>query len=121
MSGVFSFRPFKGNVIAVCLCMLAFAFAMEAKLAWYGPAGGPGSDIRAAKACPTKLLQIVARGTSTPKPVLHEVHSAFLGRCARLCLPAAKVLDRGAASIERPFILLPLSGSNLFFRPPPAI
>lgn len=48
-------------LLASSLCLLALAFAVEAKIAWFGPAVGPGSELRAAKALPSDLLRIVER------------------------------------------------------------
>lgn len=56
MAGVPTSWSFRRTALALGLRILAFGFAMEAKLACYCPAGGSGSDIVAAKARPALSL-----------------------------------------------------------------
>ncbi len=52
MAGFLAFPKMRRNTLALGLCVLAVLFALEAKTAWYGPANGPGSDVRSQKALP---------------------------------------------------------------------
>jgi hypothetical protein len=119
MSGVFASRPFKRNVLAICLCLLAFAFAVEAKAAWYGPDGCAGYDIRAAKACPAKLPQVVAHGISAPGTLHPEIHLVFLAEAARTSLLSGNLLGRVVATTHPVASFSPYFNTSLFFRPPP--
>ena len=119
MSGVSPLRQINRNALALCMCLLAFAFAVEAKIAWYGPPRGPGSAVRAEKAQPVKLPEVVAHGVPTPNPIHPEAHSSLLGKIAPPSLGNAQVLVRAVASIDHPSSVSPYLGCNLFFRPPP--
>lgn len=60
------------------LCLLAMAFAMEAKMAWYHPAGGEFRDISSAKALPINDQQLVLHGISTPDSMHPQIADATL-------------------------------------------
>jgi hypothetical protein len=102
------------------LCLLAFGFAMEAKLACYSSAGGPGCDIVAAKARPADLPEVVLRGVYAPNSADSQMLLVFLA-----ALTAAS-LWKANALLERIVVYSHLSVScaayfspALFFRPPP--
>src|ERR1039458_3665322 len=82
MSGVSTARPLRRNLLAVCLCFLAFAFAIEAKWAWYGPQGGPVSDVSAAKARPAEVPDVVVHGVPAPDLVNLQIPYALLATFA---------------------------------------
>jgi hypothetical protein len=92
---------------------------MEAKLAWYGPAGGSGRDIVAAKALPADLPVVVRRGVPAPGPI--HAQTVFM-----LAAFAAAFLYKADALRGRNTVYARLSVSSaayfspsLFFRPPP--
>jgi len=120
MAGVPTSRTLRRTVLALGLCLLAFAFAMEAKLAGYSPAGGSGSDIAAAKARPADLPEIVAHGVPAPDPVdaltLFFVLAAWTGASLWKtdALPGRKIALPCRSVSSAAFF-----SSNLFFRPPP--
>lgn len=121
--------PALGRVLLACsLCLLAFAFAMEAKMAWYAPALGPTRDISAAKAwpadTPTSALQRAHIGDAVAPP------SSFtaLPALAAFLLTAAVAMAAAGASETRllarnavPVSCRPHFSPLLFFRPPPAL
>lgn len=74
-SAAFSARS--RTLLAISLCVLALAFAMEAKTAWYGPAGQE-SGISSAKALPIDSPKLVQHGVSAPAPVHSEIAFALL-------------------------------------------
>jgi hypothetical protein len=55
-------------IFALGLCILAFSFAMEAKLAWYGSEDGPVLSVSAAKALPADIPSLVQHGASSSAP-----------------------------------------------------
>ena len=55
-------------LFAGILCLLATAFAVEAKIAWYGPFTGPGSEVRAAKALPSDVPSVTDYGGNLSSP-----------------------------------------------------
>lgn len=77
MSGLFAASLFSRRApLALGLCLLAFLFAIEAKTAWYGPAVGFGSSVRAAKAQPEATPRVVEHGVPVPDPA--RPHLAFI-------------------------------------------
>ena len=108
------------TALAVSLCLLAFVFAVEAKLAWFNVPIGQGIDVASAKALPAELPQMVAHGTSAPHrafsaklplmPALTATAGMGAAELARRCRAA---LDRHGSSSATSFT------PHLFFRPPP--
>jgi hypothetical protein len=120
MAGFPTSRSFRRTALALGLCLLAFGFAMETKLACYSPAGGSGSDIVAAKARPAELPEVVSHGVHAPDPAHSEILVVFL---APLTAPSLRKAD---SLLVRSSVYNHLSVSsaayfsqNLFFRPPP--
>jgi hypothetical protein len=105
--------------MVVALCVLAIAFALEAKTAWYGPAIGPGSAVRYAKALPIDAPRVVRHGIPAPDPLHPQLAVAFIA-----LLFALPVLTNNlpgcatALSVGRVSALRYLS-PPAFFRPPP--
>jgi hypothetical protein len=117
MVGIPTFRTFRRIALALGLCLLAFGFAMESKLACYS---GSGCDIVAAKARPADLPEVVARGVHARGSVHSQMSFAFLA-----AVPAASLWKADAVP-GRNIVYSRLSASsaayfspNLFFRPPP--
>jgi len=112
--------PARRSPLALGLCLLAILFALEAKTAWYGPAAGPGSDIRAAKALPVGSPELVEHGLPAPDPA--HPHASFAALPDSVLtpflwagVPAISEILRGQRPIFSPAHLSPA----LFFRPPP--
>ena len=113
---------FSRILLAAMLCLLALAFAMEAKMAWYRPAAGTYRDISGAKALPINHPRLVSHGVPTPDPVHPEVATAIL-----VCLialwpvffdPRSRLaaLRTGSRVSAADFFSPPI-----FRRPPPAL
>lgn len=116
-----------GRVLFACsLCALAVAFALEAKMAWYGPPQGPVRDISSAKAMPadTPALAIQRIHVDHLAPTAPELK--WLAAFSAVFLAAASVMAAGAfetralagnpsAVFSRPYFS-PLH----FYRPPPS-
>ena len=120
MAGLSAFRSFGRTALGLGLCLLAFGFAMEAKLACYGPAGGSGTDIVAAKARPADLPEVVSHGIHAPEPVHSQMLVVFL---EALLAPSLRKAD-SLLVCNSAYNYLSVSSAayfspNLFFRPPP--
>lgn len=118
--------PTLGRVLLACsLCLLAFAFAMEAKMAWYAPALSSTRDISAAKAWPADV-PAVAHERASAHPVPQDSTLPWI--CAFAAVLTAAAIAVAGASESRLLARHPLSVSSrphfsplLFFRPPPAL
>lgn len=109
-------------MLACSLCLLAFAFAMEAKMAWYGPATNPAHDISADKALPADFPRLVDHGTVAAQPVVPQTPliwmAVFMAATTAIGVVAeARQLARIPASVRSRPHFTPL----LFFRPPPSL
>lgn len=123
MSGWFAASPFYRRApLAFGLCLLAFLFAIEAKTAWYGPAGGFGSSVRAAKAQPVTSPEVVEHGVPSPDPTHPQLAFALLPQMTTAILAGLPTRAFGELSPGRllRFSAAGFSFANLF-RPPPAL
>jgi hypothetical protein len=120
MARISASRNFKRTALAVGLCVLAFVFAMEAKMAWYSTAGGSGTEIAAAKARAADLPEVVAHGIPAPDPVHPQVFFVFLAALTAASLWKPDVLS-GRRFVHSDLAISSVAyfSSNLFFRPPP--
>jgi hypothetical protein len=123
MSGIPASSPkLRRSVLALGLCLLAFMFAMEAKLAVYSPHHGFGSDIRAAKALPEKIPALVPHGTLAPDPIHPLVPFASLFELAAGFTLAVNILLKLQSEQENlPAIPSSFFSPHGFFRPPPVL
>ena len=69
MSGDPSKRWTGRTLITLALCLLAFTFAIEAKLAWYLPRHTMGTEVQAAKALPADTPQVILHGLPDHNPI----------------------------------------------------
>lgn len=122
MSGVSPSRPFRENILVGVLCLLAFFFAVEAKLALYVPMNGTGCDIRAAKACPADTPRVVAHGISSPDSA-HRLSSFALQFACAEAFTNQTIRLRGRDFEDNPqqAQLVASSSNNVFVRPPPTL
>jgi hypothetical protein len=102
------------------LCLLAFAFAVEAKTAWYGPLSGPGSAVRASKAMRADAPNIIDHGIPVPDPIHPQTSFALLAAFATLLLTAETPTGRDGAHTRIQLVLAAFS-PQVFFRPPPVL
>lgn len=120
MSGAFDTSFSHGRtVLALVLCLLAFTFAFEAKLAWYGPERGLGSEVRAAKALPADTHQLIPPGLGEAIPISPLISLALMAAIAAACLRPPRLLDQEVTN--RPVAATPANyfSPQHFFRPPP--
>ena len=109
------------TAFGIALCLLAALFAVEAKMAWYIPAGSANAQISSGKlqlADGSKIFAHAAVAQAPPTPDFHE--NAAVVTLALLCLAAMSVVARTVPS--RPQVsAAPGFSVSLFFRPPPTI
>lgn len=115
------FPSLRRTPLAIGLCLLAILFAIEAKTAWYGPVAGPGCNIRAAKALPVALPQLVDHGVPTPDPTHPGVVFAILPASTTAWLPRVKVPAFGEIQRNHLSFFTAYFSPATFLRPPPAI
>jgi hypothetical protein len=107
-------------LLACSLCLLAMAFAVEAKIAWYGPVSGPGSEVRAAKALPSDVPQVADSGENLSNPFHLPVSLTFLALIAVFSLSYISNTDRRKLSVCATRIFSAGYFSSLPLRAPPA-
>ncbi len=106
--------------LASALCVLALVFFIEAKTAWYGPARGVGSAVRASKAMPADVPRVIQHGVPVPDPIHPQLPFALLPALA-LLWTAADLPLRHDAIHSRIQSSLATFSPQLFFRPPPEL
>jgi hypothetical protein len=99
------------------LCLLAVLFAVEAKLAWFGPDGSPTAQISASKLQPADSPKIAAHSHASSLP------GGLLLQFAAILVVA--LMGRGAIRLPWRVSATTIPGSpsffpSLFFRPPPS-
>jgi len=112
-------RSFQRTALAFGLCLLAFSFAMEAKLAWYGPQAGTGSDISAAKALPADVPALIQHGAPAANPFGPLFPCALLFVLATGCSRTSVQLKREAAHSRFHVHVAAYFSPHCFVRPPP--
>jgi len=123
MSGLFAASLFRRRTpLALGLCLLAFLFAIEAKTAWYGPAVGLGSSVRAAKAQPAATPRIVEHGAPAPDPAHPRASFAALRPIVEALSSLRFSLQARSEVLLSHFSQFAAAGFSFsgLFRPPPA-
>jgi hypothetical protein len=100
------------------LCLLALSFALEAKTAWYGPQGF-ASDVRAAKALPADVPQVILHGISGANTLAGLASVALLLTLAASFLRAEVALKQIVVHRRIPVESTGSFSPHSFFRPPP--
>jgi hypothetical protein len=109
-------------VLGLLLCLLAFSFALEAKLAWYGPGNGALGPVSSEKAQPIRPPALVSHGIPSHPPV-----TAWLPLLALALFGAAIAVKGNLRGLAVPLDSATKTGASfcftpaLFFRPPPAL
>lgn len=109
------------SALAVGMCLLAFLFAVEAKLAWYSPSTTPLSAIQSAKArpadAPDPIAQILSAVISSPQQFSLLLFVAFSAACLVKASPSLAI---GVNPRTRRDSMAVFLSPTLFFRPPPS-
>lgn len=105
------------QAIGVILCLLAVLFAVEAKVAWFGPNGSPAELVSASKLAPADAPKLVAQALTAPEPVLGFPNTLIL--LPLLFVLLASLLTRKPTRDLFGLAQSPSFAHQLFFRPPP--
>ena len=113
-------RPSARITLALGLCFLAFFFAMEAKMAWYGIPVTVDGDVQAVKAMPVDTPEVVSEGIPAPDPGYPYLSVDILAPFVAVGLAVANILPGRNIpyrqhQLPSPVYFFP----NIFFRPPP--
>jgi hypothetical protein len=106
------------TVLGILMCLLAALFAVEAKVAWFGPDGGPTAQISS-----TKLQPADAPKVATPIDA-PSFPAAWLPEIAVILAFALNWRRMSVLPRQRWSCTIPGSPSffpSVFFRPPPSI
>jgi hypothetical protein len=113
--------PVQRSILAIVLCVLAFLFAFEAKLAWYSPASDLASQVSAAKALRVDAPSPVSHGVAAPYRGLAGVTSLAIAVLASFLALLIEAEPKRLSPGRNSFIKLPAYLHFPFdFRPPPA-
>jgi len=107
------------TTMGIVLCLLATLFAIEAKLAWYGPHGSPASQISAFKLKGADAPLLVAQALASSELVPH-----LSGIAAIVSLTLMVSVARWTFQPVEALPVQSLSSGfspHLFVRPPPAL
>jgi hypothetical protein len=115
-------RSFWRTALTLGLCLLAFGFAMEAKLACYSHAENFSSDIVSAKALPADLPEIVSHGVEEHRLAHPQMLVVLWTALTTATLRSADcLLVRNFASNRLSVSSAVYFSPYLFFRPPPVL
>jgi hypothetical protein len=118
MGGKPSIRRWRVTAYGAVLCLLAAAFAIEAKLAWFSPQGSPRAQIAAVKLLPTEAPRLIQQAQTSDARQAHVPAEAPL--IPHLALFAATVIAAAPRPVDgRTFCPSPGIAPALFSRPPP--
>jgi hypothetical protein len=121
MQGGFLVRHSRLTAMGIMLCLLAALFAVEAKIAWFSPAGSASAQISFAKARPAEPPKMLPLRFTSPALAPHDFAGISILLAAIVVLAAGlttfvrRVPDRAPVSSVFGF------SPSLFFRPPPAL
>jgi len=106
------------TLIAFVLCLLAFTFAMEAKLAGYLPPHTIGSEVQAAKALRADVPQVILHGLPDHNPIFPLLPLTLLLAVVTANRHLAVPFCRIPNNDRSPISTSSFSPTN-FLRPPP--
>jgi hypothetical protein len=121
MQGGFLIRHSRLTAVGIMLCLLIALFAVEAKIAWFSPAGSASAQISFAKARPAEPPKSLPQRFAAPELTAHD----FAGTAALLAVALLLVTITKLVAQARPawpqVSASPGFSASLFFRPPPAL
>ena len=103
---------------AVVLCLLAAVFAIEAKVAWFSPAGTPPAQISASKLQAADAPEHIAQALAAPID-LHYVPAQGFLLVVLAVLLTATLRQRRQVRRRVKVSACPSFSPSLFLRPPP--
>src|SRR5438045_7704027 len=120
MQGGILIRHSRLTTLGILLCLLAALFAVEAKIAWFSPAGSSTAQISYAKARPAEPPKAFPEHLTSPAPLPPEFAQAATLVAAALLLAIAATSVVRLAPVRPQVSASPGFSAALFFRPPPA-
>jgi len=121
MQGGFLIRHSRLTALGIMLCLLAALFAVEAKIAWFSPAGSAGAQISFAKARPAEPPKMLPQRFVSPALAPHEAYGTLSMLALVLLLAVVTGLVSQVVHARTPVFSSPGFSSALFFRPPPSV
>ncbi|HEY1896649.1 MAG TPA: hypothetical protein VGG62_10275 [Terracidiphilus sp.] len=103
------------------LCLLVALFAVEAKIAWFSPAGSASAQISFAKARPAETPKMLSQGFVSPATPAHDFAGIAMLFAIAWLLASATIGIRRVVAARPQVCVSPGFTASLFFRPPPAL
>jgi hypothetical protein len=119
MQGGFLIRHSRLTALGISLCVLAALFALEAKIAWFSPAGSANAQISFAKACPAEQAKALAQRFHSQALPSNDFAAAATPLAATLLMGAPAIVAVRPAPARWRVSASPGFSAALFFRPPP--
>jgi hypothetical protein len=107
--------------LGILLCLLAALFAVEAKIAWFSPAGSSTAQISSDKARPAEPPKALPERFILPAPVPHHFAPTATLVAAALLLAITATSVVRLAPVRPQVSASPGLSAALFFRPPPVL
>jgi hypothetical protein len=107
--------------MGIMLCLLAALFAVEAKIAWYSPAGSAGAQISFAKARPAETPKMLPQRFVSPAPPARDFAGSTILLVLTLLVGLATLGWNRVIPARSQVCACPEFTPSLFFRPPPAL
>jgi hypothetical protein len=120
MQGGFLIRHSRLTALGIVLSVLAALFAVEAKIAWFSPAGSAAAQMSYDKAAPVEPPKALHHGLNAALHWPPFPGTAHLFAAVLLLAASASVVVRPAPFLSR-VSASPGFTAALFFRPPPIL
>jgi hypothetical protein len=121
MQGGFLIRHSRLTALGIVLCLLVALFAVEAKIAWFSPAGSASAQISFAKARPAETPKMLSQGFVSPATPAHDFAGTAMLLAIAWLLASTTVGFRRIVAARPKVCVSPGFTASLFFRPPPAL
>lgn len=121
MQGGFLIRHSRLTALGIMLCVLAALFAVEAKIAWFSPAGSATAQISFDKARPAEPPKAYPHGMTSTTPPAHDLAATATFVAASILLAAIAAVMLLPARPRTQLALSPGFSASLLFRPPPVL
>ena len=109
------------TALGILLSLLVALFAVEAKIAWFSPAGSANAQISSAKASPAEPSKGLFLRAAWPAPPARDFTETATLAAAVFLLAVASTLVVRFASPRLRVSASPAFSASLYFRPPPIL
>jgi hypothetical protein len=121
MQGGILIRHSRLTALGMMLCLLVALFAVEAKIAWFSPAGSATAQISFAKARPAETPRMLSQGFVSPATPAHDFAGTVMLLAIAWLFASASIGFRSVVPARSRVCVSPGFTAALFFRPPPAL